>query len=103
MADCDQRIKFISGFSGSNGIVVITQNEALMWTDSRYYLQAANQLEKGWELRKMESGVDSYFEWITKTLAKGSRIGFDPTQISQCKHLKMMMNSCIQKQVKILL
>jgi len=41
LAPCDERIKFISGFSGSNGICVTTQEDAKMWTDGRYYLQAA--------------------------------------------------------------
>ena len=34
----DERVKFISGFSGSNGLCVITQDKALMWTDGRYFL-----------------------------------------------------------------
>jgi len=38
LADCDERIKFISGFAGSNGLCVITHKEAKMWTDGRYYL-----------------------------------------------------------------
>jgi len=40
LAACDERIEFISGFSGSNGICVVTQSEAKMWTDGRYYLAA---------------------------------------------------------------
>ena len=40
LAPCDERIKYISGFSGSNGVCVVSQDEARMWTDSRYYLQA---------------------------------------------------------------
>lgn len=40
LAPCDERIKFISGFSGSNGLCVVTQTDALMWTDGRYYLAA---------------------------------------------------------------
>ena len=39
LPSCDERLKFISSFSGSNGIAVISKDEALMWTDSRYYLQ----------------------------------------------------------------
>ncbi len=40
IADCDERIKFISGFGGSNGIFVVTKTDAKMWTDERYYLAA---------------------------------------------------------------
>ena len=39
-APCDERIGFISGFTGSNGICVVTMDDARMWTDGRYYLQA---------------------------------------------------------------
>jgi Xaa-Pro aminopeptidase len=42
LAPCDERIAYISGFDGSNGLCVITKNEALCYTDSRYYLQCEN-------------------------------------------------------------
>ena len=41
IAACDERIAFISGFKGSNGVCVATQKDAKMWTDGRYYLAAA--------------------------------------------------------------
>ena len=37
--------RFFSGFTGSAGTLVVTDSEALLWTDSRYFLQAASQLE----------------------------------------------------------
>lgn len=40
LCNCDERVAFISGFHGSNALVVVTQTEALMWTDGRYFLQA---------------------------------------------------------------
>jgi len=40
IAPCDERIAFISGFTGSNGLTVVTESDARMWTDGRYYLQA---------------------------------------------------------------
>jgi Xaa-Pro aminopeptidase len=40
LAPCDERIAFISGFTGSNGLCLTTADKALMWTDGRYYLQA---------------------------------------------------------------
>lgn len=52
-----------------------------MWTDGRYYLQANNQLYEGWELMKFEKDVDRYFDWVTKNMPKGSKIGVDATQI----------------------
>ena len=38
----DERLKYISGFTGSAGICLITQDAALLWTDSRYFLQVDN-------------------------------------------------------------
>lgn len=52
IASCDNRRAFISGFDGSAGTAVITQTEALMYTDGRYYLQASEQLDKNWTLMK---------------------------------------------------
>jgi len=45
IAPCDERIAFISGFKGSNGLCVITHDDARMWTDGRYYLAAGKQLQ----------------------------------------------------------
>jgi Xaa-Pro aminopeptidase len=48
LAPCDERVAFISGFTGSNGLCFTSQDQALMWTDGRYYLQAQKQLYEGW-------------------------------------------------------
>jgi Xaa-Pro aminopeptidase len=42
LSEKDQRRKFISGFSGSAGTAVVTEQAALLWTDGRYYLQASH-------------------------------------------------------------
>jgi Xaa-Pro aminopeptidase len=51
-AECDQRLAFISGFDGSSGTAIVTQHEALLWTDARYYIQADNQMDDNWALMK---------------------------------------------------
>lgn len=81
LAPCDERIGFISGFTGSNGLCLTTQDKALMWTDGRYYLQAQNQLYEGWDMMKIEAGVPQYKEWIEKNMPKGSTIGVDEKRI----------------------
>lgn len=81
LAPCDERIAFISGFTGSNGLCLTTSDKALMWTDGRYYLQAQKQLYEGWEMMKMEAGIPPYFEWIKENIPKGTVIGVDDTQI----------------------
>ena len=55
-ADCFCLRSFLSGFDGSNGTLVVTKNDAALWTDSRYYLQAAEQLKpSGIRMVKQES------------------------------------------------
>ena len=58
-----------------------------MWTDGRYFLQAEKQLEKGWELKKMDVGVPRYFETISTELTSGSKLGIDPNQLPKCNIL----------------
>ena len=55
---------FVSGFSGSAGTVVITEKEALLWTDSRYFIQAAKQLS-GTEYKLMKMGQPSVLDYVT--------------------------------------
>lgn len=60
--------EFLTGFTGSNGTLVVTADEALLWTDSRYFEQAELQLAgSGITLMKMgEEGVPSISGWISK-------------------------------------
>lgn len=71
--------KFITGFTGSAGTAVITLDEARLWTDGRYFTQAAKQLEgSGVELMRMaEPGVPTINEYLKDTLTEGSCLGFD--------------------------
>jgi Xaa-Pro aminopeptidase len=75
---------FISGFTGSYGIVVVTQEEAGLWTDSRYFLQAEEQL-KGTGIKMYKLRIPdavSPEEWLTKKLDSGSKVGFDPQTLT---------------------
>ena len=71
--------QWISGFTGSAGTVVITLDDAGLWADGRYYIQAENQLQdSGIRLfRAVDPGVPSYTEWLKEVLKEGSIIGFD--------------------------
>lgn len=75
---------FISGFTGSAGVVIITQNEAGLWADGRYFIQAEKQLQgSGIILFKMgEENVPTETEYIEKNLKKGQTLGFDARVIS---------------------
>lgn len=71
--------KFITGFTGSAGTAVVTANEARLWTDGRYFVQAARELEgSGFKLQKMdEEGVPTVEEYLTNVMPKGGVLGFD--------------------------
>ena len=77
--------EYISGFTGSAGTLVVTLDEAGLWTDGRYFLQAAKQLEgSGIMLRKeRQSGVPAIEEYLKQTLKKGETLGFDGRCIMQ--------------------
>lgn len=77
--------EYISGFTGSAGTLVITLDEAGLWTDGRYFLQAAKQLEgSGIMLRKeRQPGVPAIEEYLKRTLKRGETLGFDGRCIMQ--------------------
>jgi len=72
-------IAWASGFTGSAGTLVITQDFAGLWTDSRYFVQANEQLAgTGFELVKLKvQGSAEYAQWLSQRLAKGSKVAFD--------------------------
>ena len=71
--------EYVSGFTGSAGTLVVTANYAGLWTDGRYFLQAAEQLEgSGIELCKMgQPGVPTVRQWLETHLTRGQTLGFD--------------------------
>ncbi len=71
--------KYITGFTGSAGTAVVTANEARLWTDGRYFVQAAKELDGTTvELMKMgEPDVPTVEEYLENTLEEGNTIGFD--------------------------
>ena len=76
--------EFITGFTGSAGTAVIEADEARLWTDGRYFIQAAAQLQGSTvTLMKMgEPGVPTIEEYLKETLTEGSTLGFDGRVIS---------------------
>ncbi|TRX65868.1 aminopeptidase P family protein [Carboxylicivirga sp. M1479] len=69
--------EWMSGFNGSAGTLVITNEEAGLWVDSRYYLQADQQLQdSGITVFKMgKPDVPDYQSWLTSVLPSGSVVG----------------------------
>ncbi|MCX4330985.1 MAG: aminopeptidase P family protein [Muribaculaceae bacterium] len=76
--------QWFSGFNGSAGTLVVTADAAMLWTDSRYFLQAAEQLE-GTGITLMKDGLPStpsIDEWLCTNLAEGSTVGVDGMVVS---------------------
>lgn len=75
---------FLTGFTGSAGTAVVTAGKAGLWTDGRYYIQAARELKgSGFALyRAGEPGVISIREFLRKNLPRGGVLGFDGRTVS---------------------
>lgn len=96
--------EWISGFTGSAGIVVITKNHAGLWTDSRYFIQAEQELaDSEFELHKVvKQNAPEHVVWLMQHLNSKSTVGIDASLFSvkqvdylseQCDTHKMKLNN----------
>uniref|UniRef100_A0AAY5KZ24 Xaa-Pro aminopeptidase n=1 Tax=Esox lucius TaxID=8010 RepID=A0AAY5KZ24_ESOLU len=69
IAQRDARMAFMTGFTGSAGTAVVTQNKAVLWTDSRYWVQAERQMDCNWELKR-----DETYEAYSRNLAPANMV-----------------------------
>ena len=79
IADHWQVRRWLSGFTGSAGTLVITSDKALLWTDSRYFIQATEQLD-GTDIILMKDGLSdtpSISKYLATTLSNNSIVGYD--------------------------
>src|ERR1700744_3715634 len=77
VAPAEERLAWLTGFTGSAGLAIVLTNLAAVFVDGRYMLQAAKQVDP--KAGSVESLVDPPPEsWLAKHLAAGDRIGFDP-------------------------
>lgn len=76
--------RWITGFTGSAGTAVITADDAGLWTDGRYYIQAQRELEgSGIRLFRMaEPGVPQWDEWLAEQLPQGASFAVDGRTLS---------------------
>ena len=82
-APSEQRRVWISGFTGSAGTAVVAKDSAHLFTDGRYHVQAAEQLDDNWQLHKVgQTGVLDWPAWLLKQATSGVRVGLDPSLIS---------------------
>ncbi|KGB76262.2 cytoplasmic protein [Cryptococcus deuterogattii R265] len=95
VGDSEKRRQYISGFTGSAGTALIpssTSQSALLFVDSRYWIQAEQQVPKGWKVVRVGSSSgggsgradaqNGWVDWIVNELEEGSRVGIDPKLIS---------------------
>lgn len=77
-------IRWLTGFTGSAGNVVITRSFAGLWTDSRYFIQAEEQLAgSGFELVKLKvPHTPEHIDWLSEKARKGWKVGVDGRLIS---------------------
>lgn len=92
-----QRRAFISGFDGSAGDVLIGRDQAWLWTDSRYHLQAEQQLAPdSFELMRLgEKGIPPLSSWLRENADK-STVGVDPKVVSlaNSRTLETALRAC---------
>lgn len=92
-----QQRKWISGFTGSYGTVVVTREETGLWTDTRYFIQAGKELEgSGIRMHKLRvpEAVD-YPEWLNSILPEESKVGIDSfcMTVGEVERLKQLFTS----------
>ncbi|MGL5415713.1 MAG: aminopeptidase P family protein [Clostridium sp.] len=76
--------EYISGFTGSAGILLVGLNEGILWTDGRYFIQAEEQIkEAGLKMFKMRiQGWQTIFEWLESNMKENEVLGFDGRCVS---------------------
>lgn len=91
-----QRRAFVSNFRGSAGSVLITSKEALLWTDGRYWLEAAESMYEEYTLMKQGAeGVPSIEKWVKQHLGNHAVVGVNPFVLTSSmwdrmsKHMKL--------------
>lgn len=77
VAPCDERLAWLTGFTGSAGIAIVLKNKAAIFVDGRYTLQAKNQVDTElYEICSLENFPPC--AWSKKNLQKGQKIFYDP-------------------------
>ncbi|KAF1733436.1 putative Xaa-Pro aminopeptidase P [Beauveria bassiana] len=82
-ADCFNRREYISGFDGSAGIAVVSEEAAALSTDGRYFNQATQQLDDNWRLIKFGIPEEiTWQDWVAEQCKDGKTAGVDPTLLT---------------------
>src|SRR5947208_13707122 len=77
VAPSEERLAWLTGFTGSAGLAIVLTQQAAVFVDGRYTLQAAKQVDrKAWHIEPLADPPPEH--WLSKHLAAGDRLGFDP-------------------------
>ncbi|WOH79782.1 aminopeptidase P family protein [Bradyrhizobium sp. BEA-2-5] len=77
VAASEERLAWLTGFTGSAGLAIVLSKEAALFVDGRYTLQAGKQVDrKAWQVEPLVDPPPEH--WLTRHLAAGDRLGFDP-------------------------
>src|SRR5437773_7874103 len=77
VAASEERLAWLTGFTGSAGMAIVLSREAVVFVAGRYTLQAAKQVDrKAWHIEPLADPPPEH--WLAKHLAAGHRLGFDP-------------------------
>ncbi|MBU5438479.1 aminopeptidase P family protein [Tissierella sp. MSJ-40] len=101
VADYYKARVWISGFTGSAGTVVVTDKEAILWADGRYFIQAEKELA-GSEFKLFKMGIPgfpTYTEWLQEDLKEGDTLGFDGKIFPQ-SDVERLEKALKQKEIK---
>lgn len=97
VADHWKTREWISGFTGSAGVVIITENHAGLWTDSRYFIQAEEELKQGGiSLHRSSGDIEAdYINWLKESLNEFDKVGVDRTlfSIEQVRRLRQTITA----------
>ncbi|XP_050067601.1 xaa-Pro aminopeptidase ApepP-like [Anopheles maculipalpis] len=87
----DRRYQYVTNFTGSAGTAIIMLSKAAFWTDSRYHLQAENEIDPSyWTLmREGLTGVPTRDEWLLSNLSPGAQVGTDPFLIASTEYERL--------------
>lgn len=83
--------KYMTGFTGSAGTALVTMDEACLWVDGRYYVQAAAQLKDTTVtmMRMGQEGVPSLGEYLDEKMTEGGCLGFDGRVVNAAEGLDL--------------
>ena len=96
-------IAWLTGFTGSAATVVVTEAFAGLWTDSRYFVQAENQLQdSGCQFMKPSTdGKNNFIDWLIENTNDGSKIATDGNIVSIAR-LRQIEQSMSEKKISFI-